>query len=296
MPVDIWVDQFLHYLAVERGLADNTLVSYAHDLRDYGEFLEQEQVPPDKVTPMVLIAYLVSLQKQGKSQATTARHLASLRSFYHFLVDEKILPASPAAELESPRLPRRLPQVLEVEEVTRLLEQIQGDSPASLRDRGMLELDYASGLRVSELIGLDLGDLDLQAAYVRCMGKGRKERIVPVGGPALQWTSLYLREGRPKLLKGHAVRALFVNQRGGRLTRQGFWKILKKYARQAGLVKNISPHILRHSFATHLLQNGADLRSVQELLGHADISTTQIYTHLSREKIHQVYRQAHPRA
>ncbi len=291
------VEEFIHYLAVERGLADNTLDSYNRDLNQFMVFLEKEQVKDvQKATRNVIMSYLLFLQKRGRATATVSRHLAALKSFYHFLLREKHIEKDPTANLESPKLEKKLPRILTVNEVEMLLNQPKGSDPAALRDKAMLELLYATGIRVSELIYLDVNHINLDMGYVRCFGKGSKERIVPVGSFARKCVSEYLQKGRVKLIKNKTEQALFVNQHGRRLTRQGFWKIIKKYARRAGISKEITPHTLRHSFATHLLENGADLRSVQEMLGHADITTTQIYTHLTKGRLREVYAKSHPRA
>ena len=290
------IHEFINYLSVERGLATNTLESYGRDLRQYSQYLGEDQVDLDAVSRSTIINYLVFLQKQGKATATIARRLAALKAFYQFLVREKRIKTDPTANLESPKLEKRLPRVLTVSEVERLLAQPDPSQPAGLRDRGMLELLYATGIRVSELVSLNVEDVNLETGYIRCTGKGSKERIVPLGSLAIKWVQEYLQHGRPKLVKDREEKALFVNHHGNRLTRQGFWKIVKKYAEDARIDKEITPHTLRHSFATHLLENGADLRSVQEMLGHADISTTQIYTHVTKDRLKEVYARTHPRA
>ncbi len=290
------IQEFINYLSVERGLATNTLESYGRDLRQYYQYLGGDNVDPDAVSRTTIINYLMFLQKQGKATATIARRLAALKAFYQFLVREKRIKTDPTANLESPKLEKRLPRVLTVGEVERLLAQPDPSHPAGLRDRAMLELLYATGIRVSELVSLNLADVNLETGYIRCIGKGSKERIVPLGSLAIHWVQEYLQSGRPKLVKDRQEPALFVNHHGYRLTRQGFWKIVKKYAHDARIDKEITPHTLRHSFATHLLENGADLRSVQEMLGHADISTTQIYTHVTKGRLKEVYARTHPRA
>jgi integrase/recombinase XerD len=242
------------------------------------------------------VSYLLHLQTQGKATATIARRLAALKAFYQFLVREKRIKNDPTANLESPKLEKRLPKVLTVSEVERLLGQPDLVQPAGIRDRAMLELLYATGIRVSELVSLSLADVSLDMGYIKCEGKGSKERIVPLGTIAIRSCREYLQAARAKLVKERPESALFVNHHGHRLTRQGFWKIVKKYAHDARVDKEITPHTLRHSFATHLLENGADLRSVQEMLGHADISTTQIYTHVTRGHLKEVYARTHPRA
>ncbi|OAT86491.1 site-specific tyrosine recombinase XerD [Desulfotomaculum copahuensis] len=288
---------FIHYLGVERGLADNTLASYRLDLSQYRDFTRAQGLDPvGENGRRAVMAYLLKLKRDGRAPATISRHLAALKSFYRFLLNEQLIGVDPTANLESPRLTQRLPRVLTAAEVEVLLAQPRMGKPGGLRDKAMLELLYATGMRVTELVSLDVEHVNLDHAYVRCFGKGARERIVPVGSLAAHYVAEYLARGRTKLTRGKSTPALFVNQQGHRLTRQGFWKIIKKYARQGKIEKVITPHTLRHSFATHLLENGADLRSVQELLGHADISTTQIYTHLTRARLKEVYDQAHPRA
>ncbi len=290
------VRQYLDYLAVERGLALNTIKAYELDLKEFSSFLKKRGVtelrPQDKG---LLTAFLGELQNAGKSPKTLARCLSSIRGFLRFLVAEAMLPADPSSTLSSPRLMLRLPKVLRVDEVERLLESVSTATPLGLRDRAILETLYASGLRVSELIGLELKDVNLEKGFLRCLGKGGKERMVPLGSTAARYLSLYLREIRPALVSEPSG-LVFLNRRGRPLTRQTVWKMIKGYAEAAGIQKEIGPHTLRHSFATHLLENGADLRVVQELLGHADIVTTQIYTHVTLSKLRRVYDTTHPRA
>lgn len=291
------IHEFINYLSVERGLAVNTLESYGRDLRQYSEFLDtDDESALDSVSRTTIVNYLLYLQSQGKATATIARRLAALKAFYQFLVREKRIHDDPTANLESPKLEKRLPKVLSVGEVERLLAQPDAGQAAGVRDRAMLELLYATGIRVSELVSLDVTDVNLEMGYIKCSGKGSKERIVPLGSLAIQSCRDYLGVARPRLVREREEQALFVNHHGHRLTRQGFWKIVKKYADDAKIEKEITPHTLRHSFATHLLENGADLRSVQEMLGHADISTTQIYTQITRGRLKEVYAKAHPRA
>lgn len=291
------INEFINYLGVERGLALNTLESYGRDLRQYSQYLEQdEENTLDFATRSTIAEYLLHLQSQGKAAATIARRLAALKAFYQFLVREKYLEKDPTASLESPRLEKRLPKVLTIKQVELLLAQPNGSSSAGLRDRAMLELLYATGIRVSELVCLDIEDVSLDMGYIRCLGKGSKERIVPLGSMAVRGLKDYLENGRGRLVRDREEKALYVNHHGRRLTRQGFWKIVKKYADDAKIDAEITPHTLRHSFATHLLENGADLRSVQEMLGHADISTTQIYTHITKGRLKEVYARTHPRA
>ncbi len=291
------INEFINYLSVERGLALNTLESYGRDLRQYSQYLQRdEENVLDYATRSTIIDYLLHLQNQGKATATIARRLAALKAFYQFLVREKYLEKDPTANLESPKLEKRLPKVLSIKQVELLLCQPDNSSPPGLRDRAMLELLYATGIRVSELVYLDVIDINLDVGYIRCTGKGSKERIVPLGSMAIRSLREFLDNGRGRLVRDREEKALFVNHHGRRLTRQGFWKIVKKYAEDAKIETEITPHTLRHSFATHLLENGADLRSVQEMLGHADISTTQIYTHITKGRLKEVYAKTHPRA
>lgn len=295
--MDRTLQDFIHYLSVEKGLAKNTLESYNRDLCGFIAYLKQSGVQNvEDTSRTAIIGYLASLQKNGKATATLSRNLASIRSFYSYLFQEKFIVENPAADLESPKLEKKLPRVLSTQEVDVLLDQPDQVHVTGIRDKAMLEVIYATGIRVSELMSLDIGDINLDAGFIRCLGKGTKERIIPLGSVAVRHVSRYLNEGRPKLIRQNGEAAMFVNQHGNRLTRQGFWKILKKYARSAGITKDITPHTMRHSFATHLLENGADLRSVQEMLGHADISTTQIYTQITKRKLHDIYQKTHPRA
>ncbi len=290
------LQNFLAYLAVERGLADNTIQSYGRDLKNYATYLANKKMTINSVTQTSIISYLLHLQGKGLATASVSRNLASLKSFFHFLVRENVLSSDPTINLESPKQQKKLPQVLTTNEVSQLLSIPDLKTVAGLRDKAMLEMLYATGLRVSELTGLDCKDVDLEFGYVKCLGKGSKERIVPLGSVAIRVLKDYLKRGRPELVSAAGCEAIFLNHHGKRLTRQGFWKIIKKYAESLGTEKTITPHTLRHSFATHLLENGADLRAVQEMLGHADISTTQIYTHLTRSRLRKVYDQTHPRA
>lgn len=287
--------EYAAFLQVEKGLAKNTVQAYLSDLRQFKAFLSERGLALAEVDADEVAFYLNHLAAQELSARSRARKVSALRNFFAFLVEEERVEENPCAYLPTPKLPRRLPQILTEQEVLALLEAPRLDKPAGYRDRAMLEVLYGSGLRVSELLALNLGDID-ELGFVRCTGKGNKERIVPLGSHALRATELYVRHARPRLCKDYRERALFVNQRGQRLTRQGFWKIIKAWAKEAGIEKNITPHMLRHSFATHLLRGGADLRSVQEMLGHADLATTQIYTHLDKGHLRDVYRQAHPRA
>ncbi len=291
------IEEYLAFLSVERGLAPNTLDAYGRDLRAYARFLQKHNVNSFRDAEKDAVrAYLEELHNMGRASSTISRNLAAIKSFYQFLLAENLIEKDPTAHLESPKVEKRLPRVLNLNEVEALLNQPTLENPHSIRDKAMLEVIYATGLRVSELISLDLTDINLEAGYLRCLGKGDKERIVPLGSVAIKYLELYLQVARHELVRRSGETALFVNHHGRRLTRQGFWKILKRYAQEAGIDVNITPHTLRHSFATHLLENGADLRSVQEMLGHADISTTQIYTHVTRNRLKEVYRKSHPRA
>ena len=295
--MESFVSEFINYLAVERGLAQNTLESYGRDLRQFQAYLQESKIDFMKdLNRSTILTYLNSLQTNGKATSTISRNLAAIKSFYQYLVRERYLEKDPAAHLESPKLEKKLPKVLSVHEVEELLKQPNALLPAGLRDKAMLELLYATGIRVSELISLNISDVNLDMGYIKCYGKGSKERIVPLGSIAAKCAQDYLNKGRPKLVRTYEEAALFINHHGNRLTRQGFWKIIKKYSQEANIIKDITPHTLRHSFATHLLENGADLRSVQEMLGHADISTTQIYTHVTRNHLKEVYDKTHPRA
>jgi integrase/recombinase XerD len=291
---------FLAYMEFERGLARNTLSAYRSDLLQFGLFLAKRGVPATDVANGEVAEFLTQLAEGngdgGASPATVNRKAACLRSFYRHLRREELVDEDPTAALTPPRRGRKLPHVLNHTEVSRLLEQPKGADPTAQRDRALLEVMYACGLRASEAIGLEITDVDFRRGLVRPHGKGNKERMVPLGSAAATAIRAYLRDGRPRLVGEGAERKLFVNFRGGALTRQGLYKIIQKHARSAGLDSKMSPHTLRHTFATHLLSGGCDLRSVQEMLGHADISTTQMYTHLSGEQIKDVYFRAHPRA
>ncbi len=292
-----YLDSFLDYLAVERGLSINTLVSYRNDIQQFFIYCREANITMERVlTPSTVTVYLLHTKRKGRTPSTVSRHLASIRAFCRFLLNESVIDNDPTANFDTPRLKQRLPNVLTKEEVDTLLNLPMTIKPAGLRDKAMLELIYASGLRVSELIWLETNHVNLEHGFVKCVGKGNKERIIPIGSMAIKSVSAYLARARAKLTRGRPNKALFVNHHGKRLTRQGFWKILKKYARKGDIKKTITPHTLRHSFATHLLENGADLRAVQEMLGHADITTTQIYTHLTNTGLKEMYKKTHPRA
>jgi integrase/recombinase XerD len=297
---DLLLD-FLAYLELERGLSRNTLEAYRSDLQQYGEFLTRRHLDPLDVKPPDLAAFVSELAdgREGRpavAPATLQRKIACLRSFYRHLRRDGILDRDPTSELRAPRSRARLPKVLSRDEVGRLLQQPRGSSPGAIRDRALLETMYACGLRASEAIGLELSEVDLEAGILRTRGKGSKERIVPIGTKAIESLCEYLEKARPRLVGNRDETRLFVNLRGGGLSRQGLYKIVQGHARNAGLERRMSPHTLRHTFATHLLAGGCDLRSLQEMLGHADIGTTQVYTHLSAERLRDVYFDAHPRA
>lgn len=290
---------FIHFLLVEKGLSENTMISYERDLKRYLSNLKTVQAIKgiDEVQRTHILQFIGELKNEGKSSKTIARHIASIRSFHQFLLRDKAASHDPTVHIETPKLERNLPKVLSMEEVETLLETPKGTGHFGLRDKAMLEILYATGIRVSELIGLNLDDLHLNMGFLRCIGKGNKERIIPVGRTATEALERYLEAGRTKFPRQKSREdALFLNHQGNRLTRQGFWKILKKLAFDAGIEKDLTPHTLRHSFATHLLENGADLRAVQEMLGHSDISTTQIYTHVTKLRLRDVYSKFHPRA
>jgi integrase/recombinase XerD len=292
------VDAYLTHLLVERRLAENSVQSYARDLILLARYAAGAGRPVDRLSRAELEACVRGLMAEGRSPRSVARAVACFRGFYKFLVIDGRLPASPADDLHSPRLWQALPRYLSVDEVDRLIEQPDVSTPRGLRDRALIELLYATGMRVSELVTLRPADVHAEASYLTCVGKGAKQRIVPIGDAAASWVQRYEREARPVLLGRRRSARLFVNVRGGGtgLTRVGFWKILKAYARQARLDAALSPHMLRHSFATHLLERGADLRAIQMMLGHADLSTTQIYTHVLEERMRTVYDRYHPRA
>jgi integrase/recombinase XerD len=289
-------EAFLTHILVERGLATRTADAYARDLADFAAFARRRgaAAPPD-IHRATITLYLLGMRRHGMAETSVARRLAAIRGWTGFWLREGLITDDPALDLRPARAPRRLPAVLSVEEVERLLAQPRGSTPQGLRDRAILELLYAAGLRVSELVSLDVGDVHLDTEYVRCLGKGSKERIVPVGAPAVRAVQRYVSAARLALVKGRTAPALFVNRSGRRLTRQSVWMMVQAYARAAGIRRQLSPHTLRHSFATHLLDGGADLRAVQEMLGHASIATTQRYTHVTRSRLRDVYRRAHPR-
>lgn len=288
------VSEFFNYLVVEKGHSSNTIDAYKRDLTRYISYLKDKDITtPDEITVQILREYMMGLM--GMSIASVRRNISSIRHFHKFILREGIAAADPTLHLETPRGWKRLPRTLSFTEVEALLKQPVDENPRGLRDGAMIELLYATGLRASELIGLRPGNINLEVGFIVAMGKGGKERVIPMGEYALEKVKRYIERGRPALLKGRSSPYVFVSSWGRGLTRQSFWKIIKKYARQAGIQKAISPHTLRHSFATHLLERGADLRSVQMMLGHSDISTTQIYTHINRERLKKIHAECHPR-
>ncbi len=296
------VEQYLSYTTVERGLSPNTLAAYRNDLTQFVEFLQgrdsslQDNGSWKMIGTEALTAFVLDLHERGYSDKTKTRKVASAKALFGFLLEEGVINKNPMEDFSSPGVGESLPETLTVEEVEALLSAGETDTPMALRDRAIIEVMYATGVRVSELVSLDIDDVDLDESFVRCMGKGSKERIIPLHDEAVETVREYLEDGRPSLAGTAAGRALFVSRKGGRLTRQALWLILKGRAQAAGIERKITPHTLRHSFATHLLIGGAPLRHVQELLGHASITTTQVYTHLTSEHVRAQYETAHPRA
>jgi len=294
--LDIFVDQYINYLVFEKGLSEKTIESYSSDLSKYLEFLKQKGVNDitQTDTPLIL-KHLIALRESGLGSKSCARHLITLRGFHKFLAQEKILEFDPAKLVDLPKSGLKLPDVLSVSEVSLLLNIPDSNTPLGKRNSAMLELLYAAGLRVSELVNLKFLDVNLEACFVRVMGKGSKERIVPFGLYAKNKIDDYIDNSRSLILKNHISKYLFVARAGKPMTRQGFWKLLKQYVKQAGIKKKVTPHSLRHSFASHLLEGGADLRTVQVMLGHVDISSTQIYTHVARDHLRKIHEKYHPR-
>jgi integrase/recombinase XerD len=289
------IDPYLHYLEVERGLSPNTLSAYQRDIAKLHRFATGRQKKLQELGGSDIRDFLRDLHRRGLSHRSIARILSAVRGLYRFSVAEGLLAVDPTEQIDAARIPRSLPRYLSLDEVDSLLAAPDISTPEGLRDRTMLETLYASGLRVSELVGLRIDDVHFEAGYLLCRGKGRKERIVPLGRSAIDWLEKYLSKGRSELTRRRTP-WLFVSRRGSQITRQRFWQILKACGRTAGISRKLSPHVVRHSFATHLLERGADLRSLQLMLGHANIGTTQIYTHVSRERLRRVYDQHHPRA
>ncbi|MCT4618693.1 MAG: site-specific tyrosine recombinase XerD [Marinisporobacter sp.] len=291
-----YLEGFNHYLVKEKEVSKNTLESYKRDISQFIYFLKERNIKYIKdVNKTTIITYLIYLQKSGKATSTISRNLASIRSFSQFLLNEKYIDKDPTIHLQSPKSEKKLPAILTLKEVELLLAQPDESSEKGIRDKAMLELLYATGIRVSELVALDYSHANLDMAYIKCNNPS-KERVIPMGSMAKKALEKYIKTVRGNIIKEETEEALFVNYYGRRLTRQGFWKIIKKYTQKAKIDKKITPHTLRHSFATHLIQNGADLKSVQEMLGHSDISTTQVYTLLTKNKIKEVYNKTHPRA
>ena len=296
LPLGELVDRYLNYLVVEKGLAPKTIEAYAGDLSGFVLFLGRHEVKTiDRADTAVILKYIIKLRKSGRGAATRARHLVALRGFFRFLHRSGLIKRNPAKLVDLPKSGLKLPTVLNVEEIDRLLTAPDPEKPAGQRDAAMLELMYAAGLRVSELIGLKMTAVNLEAGFVRVVGKGSKERIVPIGRKAMACIQVYLKTGRGRLLKEIASPYLFVARAGKPMTRQGFWKLLKRYALKAGLQQRVTPHSMRHSFASHLLEGGADLRAVQIMLGHSDITTTQIYTHVAQKRLVEIHNKYHPR-
>jgi integrase/recombinase XerD len=299
MEISNTIASFLTYVRVEKGLSANTVSAYRRDLVKFESYAKKKKLTLESVTRDDLVDFLSNLFRQKLESRTVARHLVTLRNFFRFAQTQDLIAVDPSLNLESPKIRRSLPGYLRLEEIERLLAEPDDKTPLGLRDHAMLDVLYSTGLRVSELISLRVMDLDRAVGCVRCVGKGDKERIVPIGKKALALVDRYLRDARPKLVPaGKQVNSptLFINRRGSTLSRVGVWKILSGYGRRAGLRVPLTPHMLRHSFATHLLEGGADLRSVQLMLGHSDISTTQIYTHVVEERLKQIYKAHHPRA
>jgi integrase/recombinase XerD len=295
-PLDPFADQFINYLIIEKGLASKTVEAYAGDLAGFFDFLKGQKIRDIRLADTAaILKYVIELRKAGRGARTRARHLVTLRSFFRYLHQNKILDTNPARLIDMPKSGLKLPEVLDVGQVARLLEAPDVKTPLGMRDAAMLELIYAAGLRVSELINLKVAAVNLEAGFVRVLGKGDKERIVPIGRRAIQCIRAYMTDGRPLQLKQTTSHYLFVARAGRPMTRQGFWKLLRRYALVAGIEQRVTPHCLRHSFASHLLEGGADLRAVQTMLGHVDIATTQIYTHVAQKRLIELHRKYHPR-
>ena len=292
-----FIEDFLNYLAVERGLAQNTLLAYRRDLLKYAEFLEKQGIKaPDQVKRDHVTNFMFDQKKNKLTTSSICRSLAAIKTFHRFLVRERLSKEDPTTLVDTPKIWKRIPEVLTLKEIELIIDAAKGKSNQQIRDKSILELFYASGMRVSEVVNLKVDSINMEMGYVRCMGKGSKERIIPIGKNARETVKRYCDFVRPQLAKKNEFSPyLFLSRLGKKLSRQSFWKLIKAYARKAGIKKEIKPHILRHTFATHLLEHGADLRSVQEMLGHADISTTQIYTHVDRERLKSVHKEFHPR-
>ncbi len=292
-----YVDDFINFLAVERGLAQNTLLAYRRDLEKYGGYLKKKGGEDiNRISRQDITSFMYAQKQEGLSANSISRGLAAIKTFHRFLVRERLAQEDPTHLVDTPKLWKRVPEVMSQSEVESVIDAAQGKGWQVVRDRAMLELFYASGMRVSELSNLKVENVNMEVGYVRCIGKGSKERIIPIGRKARESIEKYCEKVRRKLAKDPSVSCLFLSRLGKRISRQSIWKIIKQYARKAGIKREIKPHTLRHSFATHLLERGADLRSVQEMLGHSDISTTQIYTHVDRERLRTIHKQFHPRA
>ncbi len=291
------LDSFLSYLAVEKGLSENTLESYGRDVKKFIEYLDKEKITAISDVKYRHIAdFLTHSKEKGFTATTIVRSIVSIKQFFKYLIVEKLIAEDPASQIKTPKMKKSIPGVISLDDVETLLGAPDESTPEGLRDSAMIEVLYATGIRVSELIGLKLNDVNFDHGYVIVYGKGSKERIVPLGEAAREKLQNYLMEARPLILKSKEAKALFVTRRGSGMTRQGFWKLIKNYGLKAGISKKISPHTLRHSFATHLLERGADLRTIQIMLGHSDISTTQIYTHVESERLKEIHKKYHPRS
>lgn len=290
------IQNYLNYVRVEKGLSENTRLAYSNDLRRFEAFAKEQKVELDQIGRNEIVDYMRILYRSGLDSRSVARHLVTLRNFYRFLLTEGLIKEDPVAHIETPKFRLRLPTHLSVEEVNRLIQQPDTRTAVGLRDRAMIELLYSTGLRVSEMVNLKMGDMQMESGCLRCVGKGNKERLVPMGKTAIATVTDYAQRARPILLGKKESLYVFLNRFGGKMGRIGFWKKLADYGKMAGLRMKLKPHMLRHSFATHLLEGGADLRSVQLMLGHSDISTTQIYTHVVQDRLKQIYKQHHPRA
>jgi len=290
------LERYLNYLLIERGVAQNTLEAYGRDLQRYLAFIAQKGLSHIKdATPEIIVEYLVLIKNEGLSANSMNRALAALRGFYKYLLMEKLIEQTPLANIELAKVWMRLPDTISKEEMKVILAQPGDKTPAALRDTAMLELLYATGIRVSELINLTMNSINWQVGFLTVMGKGSKERIVPIGKTAYDCVRVYVDKARPQLMQKKSTEVLFLNRFGGKFSRQGFWKMVIRYSSKAGLIKKVHPHTFRHSFASHLLEGGADLRTVQVMLGHADISTTQIYTHITRDRLKEIHQKYHPR-
>jgi integrase/recombinase XerD len=291
-----WVDQYLNYLKIEKGLAPKTIDAYAGDLDRFMAYLNRQAVTGlDGIDTPTILKYIIELRKAGRSARTRARHLVAIRGFFNYLTESNVMSGNPVKRVDLPKIGFKLPEVIDIKQVDELLGMPDRQRAKGLRDAAMLELMYAAGLRVSELIHLEITAVNLEAGFVRVLGKGSKERIVPIGRKAIDCTQDYLEQARPQLLKALVSRYLFVARGASPMTRQGFWKLFRRYALQAGLSRRATPHSLRHSFASHLLEGGADLRAVQVMLGHVDIATTQIYTHVAQKRLIEIHQKYHPR-